>query len=112
MSGVKVVSSSSVTVKVSQGLVEALKVLERSKPPGEALKGLMIREVNRRIRKYELMVKVFESRYKMSFREFDERDAVEKLGHTWDVERDYFDWELATTEVDALKEVLRRLVPD
>jgi len=103
------VSSSTVTVKVSKDLVEALKLLERSKPVGEALKKLMVHEVERRMRRYRLMVKVFESKYKMSFREFDEQDAVEKLGHTWGVERDYFDWELATTELEPLEKILGRL---
>lgn len=102
-------SSSTVTVKLSKDVVEALKLLERSKPVGKALKGLMAHEVERRIRRYRLMVKVFESKYKMSFREFDEQNAVEKLGHTWDVERDYFDWELATTELDSLEKILGRL---
>lgn len=102
-------SSSSVTVKVPRDLVEALKLLERSKPTEEALKGLIIHEVERRICRYRLMAKVFESKYKMGFREFDEQDVVEKLGHTWDVERDYFDWDLATTELESLEKILRRL---
>ena len=101
-------SSSTVTVKVSKDVVDALKLLERSKPVGEALKGLLVHEVERRMRRYRLMVKVFEAKYRMSFREF-EQNAVEKLGHTWDVERDYFDWELATTELESLEKVLRRL---
>ncbi|MBE0513040.1 hypothetical protein IBX38_08315 [Candidatus Bathyarchaeota archaeon] len=109
MNRVKLTSSSTVTVKVPKDVVEALKLLERSKPIGEALKGLMVHEVERRICRYKLMAKVFESKYKMSFREFDEQDAVEKLGHTWDVERDYFDWELATTELESLEKILRRL---
>jgi len=70
---------------------------------------LAVQEVKRRILKYELMIRVFESSYKMSFQKFEEQDMVEKLGHTWNVERDYFDWELATTEPKSFKEILRRL---
>jgi len=98
-----------VTVSVPSDLVEVLKVLERSKPIEESLRKLAVQEVKRRILKYELMIRVFESSYKMSFQKFEEQDMVEKLGHTWDVERDYFDWELATTELKSFKEILRRL---
>lgn len=58
-----------------------------------------------------MMIRLFESKYGMSFKDFDKKNMVEKLGHTWDAERDYFDWEMAVTELEHLKEALRRLTP-
>jgi len=83
--------------------------LDKTKSIEQKLRDLLVREIKGRILKYEIMIKTFESKYHMSFQDFDQKDMIEKLGHTWDVERDYFDWEMATTELTHLKEILKRL---
>ncbi|KPV63124.1 MAG: hypothetical protein AOA65_1436 [Candidatus Bathyarchaeota archaeon BA1] len=98
-----------VTIEIPASIVEVLKEMERTKPLEQKFRELIIREVEGRILRYEMMIEFFESKYGMGFKDFDERGIVEKLGHTWDVERDYFDWEMAVTELEYLKEALRRL---
>lgn len=98
-----------VSIEIPASIVEVLRQIDRTKSIEQKFKELITREVEVRILKYKMMVKSFESKYGMNFKDFDERGMVEKLGHTWDVEGDYFDWEMAVTELEHLKEALKRL---
>ncbi len=96
-------------VGLPSDVVEVLRGLEKGRPLGENLRKLLAEQIRSRIFRYEVLVKTFQGKYGMSFKAFDKRDMVEKLGHKWDVERDYFDWELAETELPSLRRALRRL---
>ncbi len=84
---------------ISSRIAEIIDRVEEGNGLDEKVKKLADKEINRRIAKYEMIIRRFEKKYGMKFSEFKEKNMVEKLGHTWEVERDFFDWELAETEL-------------
>jgi len=34
---------------------------------------------------------------------------LDKLGHTWEIEQDYYEWDRAVTELNKLKEIIGAL---
>jgi uncharacterized protein YxjI len=88
----------------------ALKILDKigvGAGLDEKLLKLAEKEVRRKIVKYELMIRRFERKYNMSFPEFRDKNMVDELGHSWEVEGDFFDWELAVTELEDLRNLLK-----
>ena len=96
-------------VELPSDVAEVLRGLEKGRPLRENLRRLLVEQLQSRILRYEVLASTLQGKYGMNFREFHEKDIVRKLGHGWDVERDYFDWELAETELASLKKALRRL---
>lgn len=62
-----------------------------------------------RIIEFEGVVKGMEEKYGMVFKQFEDRDMLNKLGHSWDVEQDYYDWDRAATELKKFKDILKSL---
>lgn len=77
--------------------------------PQEVLTNAMKREVLGRILELNQVVRGFEERYGTNLKEFEKRDLLDQLGHTWEVEEDYYKWDRAITELQKLEEVLRDL---
>jgi len=77
--------------------------------PEEVLGDSLKRYVVMRIVEFEGVVGKMEEKYGMGFEQFEERDMLNKLGHSWAVEQDYIDWDRAVTEVKKLKEILKSL---
>jgi len=96
-------------VELPSDVAEVLRGLEKGRPLRENLRRLLVEQLQSRILRYEVLASTLQGKYGMNFREFHEKDIVRKLGHGWDVERDYCDWELAETELASLKKTLRRL---
>jgi len=67
------------------------------------------KEIKRRINKHRITIRNFEKKYNMTFDEFQKKDLVNELGHSWDVEQDFFDWEMATTELEEFNRMLAEL---
>ena len=65
------------------------------KEPGEGTIQLVINELRRRLAEYKLMDKTFRERYKMDFDELKMKQVIKEAGHSFRVEEDYCDWELA-----------------
>ena len=59
--------------------------------------------------KLESAVKRMEEKYGATFEEFEEGDMLSKLGHSWEVEQDYYDWDRAVTELKKFREILKSL---
>jgi hypothetical protein len=45
-------------------------------------------------------------KYGMSFDEFREKKMIEKLGYTWEVEKDYHNWEIARDGIEMMEELI------
>lgn len=73
------------------------------------LGGSLKRFVVMRIVEFEGVVEKMEEKYCVTFEQFEERDVLNKLGHSWAVEQDYYDWDRAVTEVKKLKEISKFL---
>lgn len=94
---------------VSDRVIRIIDKIETGVNIDEKLLKLTEKEVRRRISRYEITARNFERKYKTTFDEFSKKDMVNKLGHTWEAERDFFDWEMAVTELKELKATLKEL---
>lgn len=72
------------------------------KEPEEGTIQLVINELRRRLAEYKLMDKTFRERYKKDFDELKMKQVVKDSGHSFKVEEDYCDWELA---IDGIKTI-------
>ncbi len=79
------------------------------KNPEEGTIKLVINELHRRLAEYKMMDKTFRDRYKMDFNEFKKKKVVEKSGHSFNVEEDYCDWELALDGIKTITGELKKL---
>ena len=88
-----------------QGIYENL---FKQNPEGGTIH-LVINELRRRLAEYKLMDKTFRERYKIDFDEFKKKRLVEKSAHSYDVEKDYCDWELALDGIATISAELKKL---
>lgn len=77
--------------------------------PEDVLVDALKRYVVMRIVEFEGVVKRMEEKYGVIFGQFEDRDMVNELGHSWEVEQDYYDWDRAVTELRKFKEILKSL---
>jgi hypothetical protein len=73
----------------------------------ESLTKLLLVQARRNLLKYQMMDRRFQKKYRNTFEQF----RAERLGSPmpFEVEQDYFDWELAITGIDEMKEEIERL---
>ena len=73
----------------------------------ESLVKLLAIQVRRNLLRYQAMDGRFRERYQTAFEQF----RSERLGTemNFEVEQDYFDWELAVTGIEEMREELKRL---
>lgn len=77
--------------------------------PEEVLVNALKREVLMKIMELESVAKRMEEKYSATFEQFEDGDMLNKLGHSWEVEQDYYDWDRAVTELKRFKEILKSL---
>jgi hypothetical protein len=79
--------------------------------PNESLEQVMVELLLERAQKnlirYQTMVRQFETRYGKDFESF--RQTVLNAKPSFEVEQDYFDWELATTGMTDMEEEIEHL---
>jgi hypothetical protein len=73
----------------------------------ESLTKLLLVQARRNLLKYQMMDRHFQKKYRNTFEQF----RAERLGSPmpFEVEQHYFDWELAITGIDEMKEEIERL---
>jgi hypothetical protein len=67
---------------------------------------LLYNETRRKLIEYELLDRNLTKKYGMSFDEFREKKMIEKLGYTWEVEKDYHNWEIARDGIEMMEELI------
>ena len=70
--------------------------------PEEALAALLLNEARRNLMKYRAMDRRFQQKYETTFAEF--RQKVVGADTSFEEEQDYFDWELAVTDIEEMEE--------
>lgn len=73
----------------------------------DGIKDLVNHELIRKKNKYLFMIKQFEKKYGMKFSEFEEKNKGAKMEH--DLEKDYFDWDMAVTALEDTDNEIRGL---
>ena len=71
----------------------------------EAIKELITRELIRKKNKYMFMVKNFEKKYHMEFKDFEKVHKDQKMDY--ELEKDYFDWDMAVTVLEDIEEEMK-----
>jgi hypothetical protein len=77
--------------------------------PEESTMQLVIHELRRRLAEYRLMDRKFREKYNMNFDEFKQKRIVEELGHSFEVEKDYCDWEISLDGIKTINAELKKL---
>jgi hypothetical protein len=70
---------------------------------------LLYNETRRKLIEYELLDRNLARKYGMSFDEFREKKMIEKLGYTWEVEKDYQNWEIARDGIETMEELIDKV---
>jgi hypothetical protein len=70
---------------------------------------LLEHEYCRRLTRYEYTDRMFQKKYGMSLKEFEEKDMVKKHNYSWEVESDLYDWEIAHDGIESMKRRLDEL---
>ncbi|MCK4315078.1 MAG: hypothetical protein KAX24_04840 [Anaerolineae bacterium] len=73
----------------------------------QVLAELLLERAQKNLIKYRTMGRQFEARYGEDFETF--RHKVLRSEPTFEVEQDYFDWEMAVTGITDMEEEIRRL---
>jgi hypothetical protein len=87
---------------------EAYATLFTSKPE-DVMKKFILSELKRRLAEYRLIDKKMCNQYGMSFSDFKKQKMVEKSHHSFQIEEDYCDWELATDGIVSVTADLKKL---
>jgi hypothetical protein len=77
--------------------------------PDECTIQLIINELRRRHVEYRLMDKIFRAQYRMEFDVFKKKRIFESSGRSYEVEKDYCDWELAIDGIQTVSAEIMKL---
>ncbi|GJQ23450.1 MAG: hypothetical protein HBSAPP01_12400 [Candidatus Brocadia sapporoensis] len=91
---------------ISEKLEKELIRITKKESPLDAIKELVRRELIRKKNIYIFMIKNFEKKYRVTFEEF-EKQYKSKMSN--EVEKDYFDWDMAKTALEDIEEELKEI---
>ena len=77
--------------------------------PEKEIKEAVLGEYEKRLVLYKFTDEQLKKKYKMSFKEFDEKSVVKKKGFSWDVEQDAMNWEHAVEGIRYLEKKIRKI---
>lgn len=88
-------------------LQQSVERLMPSRSFEESLTKLLLLQARRNLLKYQTMDRCFQKKYQSTFEQF----RTERLSSPmpFEMEQDYFDWELAVTGIDEMREEIERL---
>lgn len=94
-------------IKVNENVKSILMKHSQKETLEESLNEILKNEIQRKIKKHMLMITHFENKYKMDFETFEENRVSKEM--SYEIERDYFEWDMALTMVEDLKGELTQL---
>ena len=94
---------------VSKRIERLIRILEPEGDIEDKIERLVINELIRRLNRYKLITKHFERKYGMTFDEFKKRKVVKERGYSFEVESDFWDWEMALDGIETIQEMLADL---
>ena len=93
-------------MNVSKKLEKELMNITKKESTLDGIKELVRRELVRKKNIYIFMINNFEKKYKLTFEEF-EKQYKSKMSN--EVEKDYFDWDMAKTALGDIEEELKEI---
>lgn len=97
------------TVVVSDHIVSLASRLEPEEDVDTVFKHLVENELVRRLNRYQLTDRTLSDKYQASFETFKTQNVVEELGYTFEVESDFWDWEMAQDGIETVRAMLDEL---
>jgi len=91
--------------RLSERVAHLISRLEPERDAESVLEQLLENELIRRLNRYELTDRSLSRKYGMSFAEFKARRMVEELGYSYEVESDFWDWEMAWDGIETVKTI-------
>jgi hypothetical protein len=96
-------------MSVSEEMVNITRKLLSEENIEKGMAKLLYNETRRKLIEYELRDRNLTRKYGMSFEEFREKKMIEKLGYTWEVEKDYQNWEIARDGIETMEEMIDKV---
>jgi hypothetical protein len=96
-------------MSVSEEMVNITRKLLSEENIEKGMAKLLYNETSRKLVGYELLDRNLTRKYSMSFEEFREKKMIEKLGYTWEVEKDYRNWEIARDGIETMEEMIDKV---
>lgn len=94
-----------VTIKLPERIKEGIISITEKNNVVDGIKDLVKQELIRKKTKYLFMVRNFEKKYGMKFKEFEQKNKNKKMDY--ETEKDYFDWDMALTALEDIKEKIK-----
>lgn len=94
---------------ISEEMVRCMKLLEPKGDVTDKLEQLIRAEARRRLNRYKRIDNKLSEKYGMSFEEFKKNKIVAEKGYSFEVESDFWDWELARDGIETMQEILQEL---
>jgi len=94
-----------VTIKLPERIKEGIISLTEKNNVVDGIKDLVKQELIRKKTKYLFMARNFEKKYGMKFKEFEQKNKNKKMDY--ETEKDYFDWDMALTALEDIKEEIK-----
>lgn len=87
-----------VAIKLPEMIKDEIINLTKRDNVVDGIKALLKQELLRKKNKYLFIVKNFETKYGLKFKDFEKKQKNKKMDY--ETERDYFDWDLAVTALE------------
>ena len=96
-------------ISISEEMVNITRRLVSEENIERGMAKLLYNETRRKLIEYELRDRNLTKKYGMSFEDFREKNMIEKLGYTWEVEKDYQNWEIARDGIETMEEIIDKV---
>lgn len=94
---------------ISDHIISLVSRLEPDQDVDTTFEHLVENELVRRLNRYQLTDRTLSGKYQMSFEMFKAQNLVEERGFTFEVESDFWDWEMAQDGIETVQEMLTEL---
>jgi len=91
---------------LSKQIIHLVTQLEPECDTHSAFERLLENEMIRRLNRYQLTDRTLHRKYEMSFAEFPKRGVVEERGYSFEVESDFWNWEMALDGIETVEAML------
>ncbi len=94
-----------ITIKLPEKIKDEIISITEKSNVVDGIKDLVKQEMIRKKTKYLFMLRNFEKKYGMKFKEFEQKNKNRKMDY--ETEKDYFDWDMALTAIEDIREELK-----
>lgn len=94
-----------VAIKLPETIKDEIINLTKRDNVVDGIKDLLKQELLRKTNKYLFMIKSYEKKYGLKFKDFEKKQKNKKMDE--ETEKDYFDWDLAVTALEDIMDDIK-----